>query len=202
MQFKAAFHCTGPVHLFAGFYPHGDPRYSQYLGTCESCPKSNTTFAWRPIFTSIGGRDAPTDKQTAGCREFIILDLNRFCEKTLDNILTTPGLENRFTSKVPGTTKRLGRGQFLVADNAGFQLWLIFSFYGTQNATAYPDLPPGLWFPFCSVTSAFVDRQGTQNRRVQLLIEAQEGRDKKTGDWILSSTDIARFGNLHQQLIG
>ncbi len=188
----AYYYCTGPIYVFIS--TNGLASSAQFLGTCEQYPTEQEEHAWTPVWNDLGGPVVPSERQFHGKTKFMSLDLNRFKQTVMDQVLATP---RQGTDGNPaGTNSVLDRGAYLIENGCGYSMWLIFSFYGTQNAVGYPDLPPGEYYPYVMTVGNYDDRQGTQNKKVRLVTEAQEFRTSNGGQF-LYSTDIADMGGLN-----
>jgi len=177
------YYCTGPILVYVDCFSDGRGPLSggantfsistrQLLGTCETYPTVEAEDFWLPVYNDNGGPLVPADNSFCGHKRTLILDLNWYSQTILNYVLATPAQGNDGFPQ--GTNSRLMRGAFQLANGLGFSTTLQFTFFGTPNAIAYPDLPPGEYYPFCRLVGTYFDRAGTQNKKVRLIVEAQE----------------------------
>lgn len=197
---KAYLHCTGTCFVYVAFPSFsglpitnfqyinpwsGGPIY--YVGTTEKNPVAETEVAYNGVFTSESGPRVPFDKEYLGTQETLVFDFNDFNANVLDMLESAPlygrsisSLQNRAAGAsgygVVGANSSLDYGTLLLANGGYYQLWIQYSFYGTPNAIAYPDMPPG-WFYFaCNTAMVYVPKMGLRTKVRRLVVEANNLR--------------------------
>lgn len=202
---------TGPNYIYVRFPPVGAGPYVPadglqsgtiyFLGTAEQKVEEDLQAQWLPAFNSIAGRMVPFDKNYQGELGQISLLLNKFSHTVVQLLQRFPNNGRVAGADVaPGRETYLSRGRFLQANGDGFELWRANGFFGTLNAGAYPDLPPGRYFPCCQTVRIFEADDGLPDEKVLLLIEPQNVYNAVDGSFYLYSEDPAKFVGLPNPL--
>ena len=169
------FHCTGPIEVVVGLPTVGAGVFSNpvvpkkenqfFLGTCEQHPITQFEVGWEQVPNDLGGTMVGLDKQfQGGGPEIIILDLNRF-DYNVMNLIDA-------RSHGAGATDGIARGAYKQQNGLSFQLWLYYTFFGTRVATAFPNMPRGVYYPCCNLLQDDVPKQGTKTQTKRIIIEA------------------------------
>ncbi len=140
-----------------------------FLGHTEKSPTPQYTPQYKPVFAAASGEMVPADKLYMGQDVRVTLPLQRFSYNVVQAMLATPR-HGRVNG--PGAETYLDIGTLLQRNGLSFELWLRNAFYGTVNASAYPDLPIGTYFPCCNVAGVFPANLCRDAAKVELLIEA------------------------------
>ena len=199
-------HCTGPVYVWCGVPSFSGLQSSitiapwsngqiYYVGTVEQSVVAETEDAYNGVFTSESGPRVPQDKEYLGTQETLVFDFNRFNANVIDMLEAAPQYGrgfNNLQSRQPGsnnntqagtaagTNTSLDYGTLLIANKGFYQLWLQYSYYDTDIADTFPDMPPG-WFYFCCNTAAvYIPKQGLRNKMRRLVVEANNLRNSGT----------------------
>lgn len=192
-----AFNVTGPVDIYfafnsltpipqigaAGINP-GTGAGAAYLGTAEMAPEPQNQYFWKEIYNSLGGDMVPMDRLYLGEQGLIAMNLNRF------------SYANAFAILGLGSEDRLDRGSMMVSNGYALQLWLRFSFYGTANALAYPEMPPGYFYWCTQIVSHFPKGLTLDATNLQLIFQCQPVFNPSTRGHDLRSSLAAFFTNL------
>ena len=195
------FHCTGPIEVVvraATFGPGPAVPVTALggsaatLGTCKQHPVNKGESFWEEVPNDIGGSMQGLDKQFMGGTELIILNLNRFDYNVLSFLETIPSV-GRFPSNSPGFTDFLARGAYKQQNALSFEMWLYYTFFGTRNAVAYPLMPPGIYYPCCSLAQGDIPEQGTKTQTKMLVIEADWAWYEPDGSFFQKSSDPRWF---------
>lgn len=207
---------TGPNYIFVRFCSPGNAAGPGpfrpvdalggevfFLGTAETKPEEDLQAQYLPIFNSIGGRMVPFEHSYQGTIGSFAVLLNKFSHTILQRLQQFPS-NGRVLGGVadiaPGREGHLARGRLLQANGDGFELWRANGFYGTLNAGAYPDLPPGRYYPCCHTVRIFQADEGLPDEKVLLLIEPVNTYYAPDGTFYLYSEDPAKFVGLPNPL--
>lgn len=172
MALPAYLHCTGPVFVWTDM---NDARSIGQLGTCEQHPVNNPEFSWADVHNDLAGEMLPLDQQYEGQIESIILELNRFNWSVSNWLESAPGSGLAGGNETPGFESALSRGSYLLQNGGFFRMWLQYSYFGTVNAAAYPDMPPGIFYPYCRLAAAPIPKQGLKTSMKRLEVVAFPG---------------------------
>lgn len=177
----AYFYVNGPVAAFVRIPGTGAgpfvgpaalksaPGQPTFLGHCDKAPQQSEEIRWKPCFSSQTGEVIPADKLYMGQEIRIILPLARFDYDVVQLLRAAPR-HGRGTA--PGTETYLDIGALLQRNGLSFELWLKHEFAGTINASAYPNLPPGMYFLCCNIAGIYPTNPGRDTTLMQLMIEA------------------------------
>lgn len=203
MANEAYIYSTGPVYVYARIPAVGVGPYKAinklsgtiiFLGTDESFIEPTFEQKWKPIMSSIGGDMKAFDKMFMGEDGLVPINLNRFNLSLARLLLASPFLGRDNVAN--GATTRLGRGAMALANGLTYEIWLAFAFYGTLNAAAYPDLPPGYYFPACITAGSYPKTLGISDKKMMLAIEPLDAWNVVDKAFNKYSQDPAYFQNL------
>ena len=202
------FHCTGPIEIVVRvakpfgpgpvIFPDSLSGATLDLGTCEQHPINQGEALWEDVPNDLGGTMIGLDKQFQGSTEIIILDLNRFDYSVMAILENIPTV-GRAPSDAPGFTDGLARGSYKQQNGFSFEMWLYYTFFGTRVAAAYPLMPPGIYYPCCSLMQDNIPKQGTKTQTKRLVVEADwaffEGSaiNPALNEFFLKTSDPAYF---------
>jgi hypothetical protein len=196
---------TGPNYIFVRFPVPGPGPFIKpsqlggtiyFLGTAEEKPEEDLQAQYLPIFNNIGGKMVPFEKSYQGTIGGFSILLNKFSHTVLTLLQRMPS-NGRMDAAVPaGQESHLSRGRLVQANGDGFELWRANGFFGTLNATAYPDLPPGRYYPCCHNVRIFEANEGLPDEKILLIAEPQNVYNAVDGSFYLYSEDPAKFAGL------
>ena len=194
---QPAYNVTGPVHIYfasnqtttssptsAAEFNAGSGTNAQYLGTCEIMPEPQEEFNWKDVFNSLGGDMVPADRMYMGLDGLVVMNLNRFSYTNLFGLIGG------------GSESHLNRGSLMVNNRFSLQLWCAFDFFGTLNALAYPEMPPGYFWWCTEIRRHWPQRLTIDTTNVLLIFQAQQVYNKVTRGWDMRSSNPAFFSNL------
>lgn len=200
---QAYYYVAGPVHVFVRVpQPRGPGPYNSpsnltgeilFLGHATEAPDPDFVPIYIPVHSSLAGPEQPDDKIQMGGQYKVEIELSRFSYTTLQLIKQFAGQGRR---AVPGAETYLDRGRLMMAQGDSFELWLHNGFYGTVNAAAYPDMPPGYYYPACTTAAVLPRKLSRDATKVQLTIEPAAVRYAVTGGWVTYSQEPAVFAKL------
>lgn len=219
---EAFYYVTGPVHTFvrvrakaedaprsratlqAKKNEEGQTLYNQnkkgetakiyFLGHTEKTPDIGMEPQYKPVFSSLSGEAVPDDKVFLGTNYKIVLDLHRFDIDVIHRLMTAPNFGR--AGDILGRESYTDRGSLMFGNGCSFELWLQNSFFGTANALAYPNLPPGYYFYACTVSGIYPTSMTRDTKRVRLVIEPLAVRFGITNGSGAFSKNVLDFANL------
>lgn len=191
MPSPAWYQCTGPINVFGrvGYTGSGF-----YLGTCEQHPIPEGDIEYNEVMNDLGGNKVPADRQFMGAEEIIVLDLNRFNFAGYNVLRSGPS----FNGNV-GQTSSLARGSFVIQNQNAFELWLVYTFFGTPNVLD-PNMPIGTYYPYCRLLGDHIPESGSKNMMGRLIVGAMNGFNTPAGNyfgWLLKSHNASYFTPLN-----
>lgn len=200
---------TGPNYIFIRFPIPGAGPYVNpnqlggsvfFLGTAEEKPEEDLQAQYLPIFNNIGGKMVPFEKSYQGTIGAFTILLNKFSHTILTLLKRMPSNGRMDAGIGAGRESHLSRGRLVQANGDGFELWRANGFFGSLNANAYPDLPPGRYYPCCHTVRIFDADQGLPDEKALLVIEPQNVYNAADGSFYLYSEDAAKFAGLPNPL--
>lgn len=201
-QNLAYYYVHGPVHIYARFPKVGAGPYVApgalsgtiyFLGHTTDSPEPDFIPKYHPVHSSLAGPEVPDDEVQVGGEYELALELTRFNYQIL---MAIKQFARYGRGEVPGTENFLDRGRLVLAQGDSFELWLKNAFYGTPNAAAYPDLPPGYYYPACRTAGVMPRDLSRITVKANAHIKPLSVRQGVTGGFVTYSQDPKWFLNL------
>lgn len=182
-------HTTGPVHHYVRT---ADASSIYYLGTAEVSPKMQVQRAYVDVINDKSGPILPHQRIDAGESAVIGVMLTDFSKSALSAVMMAGAIKGLRTG--PAIGGGLSRGS-LVFGQQTFELWQVFDFYGTTQAT--PGLEPGRYWPQVTLVAPQDEQVGTSGAKVMAVFDAQPQRVPRNGNtpgsFILARWDTDAF---------
>lgn len=182
-------HTTGPVHHYVRTR---DQSSIFYLGTAEVTPQMDTRRFYGDVFNDKAGPALPYQRLDHGEAAMIGVMLTYFSYSALSAMLKAGiSLGQRNAEGVGGN---LSRGS-LVFGQQSFELWQVFDFYGTAQATT--GLSQGRYWPQVTLANHKDETTGTSGQKLLCAFDAQPLYTPRNGSngsaWTLVRWDSAAF---------
>jgi hypothetical protein len=157
------FRVTGPIDVYVRFNAN-QGGLTQYLGTATTAPEVEGRPSFLSVINDKSSRTVPMQKVYDGEQDVVTMTLNRF------DYVVYQSLRNNSTraASTVGTDGPLARGNLMINNN-DFNLILVYTFFGTVNATV--DLPPGRFYNSALLTGYRESTVGTRVEEVALVFE-------------------------------
>ena len=198
----AFYYVAGPAHIYVRFPSIGAGPYVppsslagtiNFLGHCEESPEPDFIPHYLPVHSSLAGPAIPDDEVDAGVETKLGLMLSRF-NYTIAARIQQAARHGRGAPL--GTETYLDRGRLLMAQGDSFELWIKNSFYGTANAAAYPDLPPGYYFPAVRAEGVLPRKINRETKQMHISLFPKSVRLGVVGGFMTYSQDPKWFAKL------
>lgn len=198
----AYYHVTGPVNIYVripnvGVGPFVPPNLATgsiaFLGQALESPEPKFDAAYVDVKSSLSGPVIPDDKIYAGGDYYFDVNLSRYAWDVLQFLTAWP-MHGR--GMAPGEETYFDRGRLALANGDTFQLWARNAFWGSANATAYPDMPIGYFYPACIMVNHYPNKLTRDSSLATLRIKPLSVRIGPAGGFITYTQNPTYFTDL------
>jgi len=198
----AYYYVTGPVHVYVRFPTKGvGPWWPPsklrgkifFLGHAKEAPEPDFIPKYIPVHSSLAGPEQEDDAIQMGGEYALNIEFTRFNWEVMRAVKQFA----RYGRGLPaGQESYLDRGRLILQQGDAYEVWLYNSFYGTVNAAAYPDMPPGYYYPGMRTAGVLPRDLSRDVTKGNVHFTPMSVRIGVTGGWATYFQDPAYFQGL------